>query len=110
MVTNEHPQKEGHCLRNACKGIQDNKKPKDIRQQVFAGGHLPNLPIYSLSMGERTGSLVLCSLWSYVIVRSFVRVIFFIRTPPVDVGDEITTHAKSGSLGTRKFGEQKTPL
>ena len=25
-----------------------------------------NLPIYSLYMGERTGSLVFCSLWSYV--------------------------------------------
>ncbi len=24
------------------------------------------LPIYSFNMGERTGSLVLCSLWSYV--------------------------------------------
>ena len=27
-----------------------------------------NLPIYSLYMGERTGSLVLCNLWSYVSV------------------------------------------
>ena len=24
------------------------------------------LPVYSLNMGERTGSLVLCILWSYV--------------------------------------------
>ncbi len=29
-----------------------------------------NLPIYSLYMGERTGSLVLCSLWSYVGIGS----------------------------------------
>jgi hypothetical protein len=46
------------------------KKTYNSRYSLVVTHPTTNLPIYSLNMGERTGSLVLCSLWSYV--KAFV--------------------------------------
>jgi hypothetical protein len=64
-----------------------------------------NLPIYSLYMGERTGSLVLCSLWSYVVgivVFKYIymtckfRLIFFDTLDPVRPAMRLRSHVVCG--------------
>ena len=42
------------------------QKTYNSRYSLVVTHPTTNLPIYSLYMGERTGSLVLCNLWSYV--------------------------------------------
>jgi hypothetical protein len=49
---------------------QNKSKTYNSRYSLVVTHPTTNLPIYSLNMGERTGSLVLCSLWSYV--KAFV--------------------------------------
>ena len=45
---------------------RDKSKTYDSRYSLVVTHPTTNLPICSLNMGERTGSLVLYSLWSYV--------------------------------------------
>ncbi len=52
-------------LKNSAK-IETKVKTYNSRYSPIVTDLTTNLPIYSLDMGERTGSLVLCSLWSYV--------------------------------------------
>ncbi len=60
------PTKAGGLLRNNKKGKKFKKKTYNSRYSPIVTDLTTELPIYSLNMGERTGSLVLCSLWSYV--------------------------------------------
>ncbi len=45
-----------------------NAKTYNSRYSLVVTHPTTNLPIYSLSSGERTGSSVFCNLWSYVTI------------------------------------------
>jgi hypothetical protein len=59
--------------------IQKKSKTYNSRYSLVVTHPTTNLPIYSLNMGERTGSLVLCSLWSYVTVISLFQYLYLLE-------------------------------
>ncbi len=55
---------------------KNGKKAYNSKYSLVVTQPTTNLPTYSLNMGERTGSLVLCSLWSYVTETAVFEIIY----------------------------------
>ena len=69
-LASNYTQLVAKCIFHALPATENDKRSKiktyNSRYSLVVTHPTTNLPIYSLYMGERTGSLVLCSLWSYV--------------------------------------------
>ena len=61
--------------------MQKEKSTYGSRYSLVVTHPTTNLPICSLNMGERTGSLVLYSLWSYVEALALFKYILKARFP-----------------------------
>ena len=59
----------GTVAKKESNNSKNEKKTYNSRCSLVVTDPTTNLPINSLSMGEQTGSRILCYLWSYVPVK-----------------------------------------